>query len=164
MNSIMWEIIFFFFSAWSFGTYILKRKKILPWHGLDFYGPFPILRSSSVNSIIERLAIFGNIWKVFSWLGIIFTVILSIIYTGAILYSDYIMLFFPKTSGHTISLRDALLIPGINSHIPLLWGWIGLIVAEVAHEMGHAVVALTQGVRIKSMGILILITIPSGLS
>lgn len=154
MNSIMWEIIFVF-SAWWLGTYILKRKKILPWHGLDFYGPFPILRSSSVNSIIERLAIHGNVWKVFAWLGIIFTVILSIIYTSAILYSDYILLFLPKTPGPVISLRDALLIPGINRHIPLLWGWIGLIVAVVAHEIGHAVVALTQGVKIKSMGILL---------
>lgn len=155
MNSIMWEIFFIFFSTWLFGIYILKRKKILPWHGLDFYGPFPILRSSSANSIIERLAIQGSIWKVFAWLCIIFTVILSIIYIGAILYSDYILLFLPKTPGHAISLQDAILIPGINKHIPVLWGWIGLIVAVVAHEMGHAVIALTQGVRVKSMGVLI---------
>lgn len=142
-------------SIWWLGIYALKKKNLLPWHGLDSYGPFPILRSSEMNTIIERIAIHGRIWRIFAWFGIIFTVIFSIIYACAILYGDYALFFLPKNIGHVISLRDVILIPGINSHIPLLWGWVGLIVAVVAHETGHAVIALTQGVRIKSMGIII---------
>ena len=53
-----------------------------------------------------------------------------------------------------------LLIPGINEFIPL-YGWIGLVIALVAHEISHAVLCKVEGIRVKSMGI-ILALIPIG--
>jgi|GEM_PF-3302042 len=149
----MWEIIFGLMTWWLI-LYLLKRRRILPWHSLDSLGPFLILRTSKADSLIERLASLG-IWRAFLLPGVLLTAAISIFYTGAILYSDYVIFFLPGMPGQGMSIQDSVLIPGINRHIPVLWGWIGLVVAVAAHEMGHAVTARAVGVKVRSVGILL---------
>lgn len=153
MRAIMWEIIFGSMMWWLM-LYLLKRRRILPWRSLDSLGPFLILRTSKADSLIERLASPG-IWRAFLLPGILLTAAISVFYTVAIIYSDYVIFFLPRMPGQGMSIQDSVLIPGVNRHIPVLWGWIGLIVAVAVHEMGHAIAARTTGVKVGSVGILL---------
>lgn len=54
-------------------------------------------------------------------------------------------------------------IPGLNPYIPLLYGWIALVVGMVVHEGAHGVVARSLGLPVKNSGlILFLFVIPIG--
>lgn len=54
-------------------------------------------------------------------------------------------------------------IPGLNPYIPILYGWIALVVGMVVHEGAHGVVARSLGLPVKNSGlILFLFVIPIG--
>ena len=55
-----------------------------------------------------------------------------------------------------------LLLPGINPYIPVIYGWLALIVALVVHEGAHGVVARSLGMPVKSAGLLFLLILPIG--
>ena len=54
------------------------------------------------------------------------------------------------------------LLPGINPYIPVIYGWLALIVALVVHEGAHGVVARSLGMPVKSAGLLFFLIIPIG--
>jgi len=43
----------------------------------------------------------------------------------------------------------------LNEYIPLIWGAIALIVTLMVHEFSHAILCKVEGIRVKSMGILV---------
>lgn len=53
-------------------------------------------------------------------------------------------------------------LPGINPYIPIVYGWIALIVAIVVHEGAHGVIARSLGLPVKSSGLLFLLIFPVG--
>ncbi len=54
-------------------------------------------------------------------------------------------------------------IPGLNPYIPLLYGWIALVIGMVVHEGAHGIVARSLGLPVKNSGlILFLFVIPIG--
>jgi len=54
-------------------------------------------------------------------------------------------------------------IPGLNPYIPIIYGWIALVVGMVVHEGAHGVVARSLGLPVKNSGlILFLFVIPIG--
>src|SRR3989441_4738800 len=55
-----------------------------------------------------------------------------------------------------------LLLPGINPYVPIVYGWLALIVALVVHEGAHGVVARSLGMPVKSAGLLFLLILPIG--
>src|SRR3989442_9873715 len=55
-----------------------------------------------------------------------------------------------------------LLIPGINPYVPIVYGWLALMVALVVHEGAHGVVARSLGMPVKSAGLLFLLILPIG--
>jgi membrane-associated protease RseP (regulator of RpoE activity) len=55
-----------------------------------------------------------------------------------------------------------LLIPGLNPYLPLLYGWVALIVGIVIHEAAHGVLARSLNFPVKSTGLLFFLFIPIG--
>ena len=54
-------------------------------------------------------------------------------------------------------------IPGLNPYIPIIYGWIALVIGMVVHEGAHGVVARSLGLPVKNSGlILLLFVIPIG--
>jgi len=71
----------------------------------------------------------------------------------------------PQVASGIVSLGPLanLGIPGLNPYIPLLYGWIALVVGMVVHEGAHGVVARSLGLPVKNSGlILFLFVIPIG--
>jgi membrane-associated protease RseP (regulator of RpoE activity) len=59
-------------------------------------------------------------------------------------------------------LKNVLAIPGVNDFIPFTIAvWLGLLATMVVHEFGHAILCRVEGIRVKSMGVLMAV-IPIG--
>jgi membrane-associated protease RseP (regulator of RpoE activity) len=61
-----------------------------------------------------------------------------------------------------VSILGNLGLPGINPYIPVVDGWIALVVAMIVHEGAHGVVARSLGFPVKSSGLVFLLFIPIG--
>lgn len=55
-----------------------------------------------------------------------------------------------------------LLIPGLNPYLPIIYGWIALIIGLVVHEGAHGVLARSLGFPVKSSGLLFFLVLPVG--
>jgi membrane-associated protease RseP (regulator of RpoE activity) len=55
-----------------------------------------------------------------------------------------------------------LLLPGINPMLPIVYGWIAIVVAIVIHEGAHGIIARNVGLNVKSSGLLFFFVIPIG--
>jgi membrane-associated protease RseP (regulator of RpoE activity) len=55
-----------------------------------------------------------------------------------------------------------LLIPGLNPFVPIVEGWIALVLTIIIHEGGHGIVARVHGVKVESTGIVLFLGLPIG--
>jgi membrane-associated protease RseP (regulator of RpoE activity) len=61
-----------------------------------------------------------------------------------------------------LGVGSVLLLPGINPMLPIVYGWIAIVVAIVIHEGAHGIIARNNGFRVKSSGLLFFLIIPIG--
>jgi membrane-associated protease RseP (regulator of RpoE activity) len=50
----------------------------------------------------------------------------------------------------------------MNPYLPLLYGWLGIVVALIVHEGAHGVVARRYNYTVRSSGIVLFLGIPIG--
>jgi membrane-associated protease RseP (regulator of RpoE activity) len=62
----------------------------------------------------------------------------------------------------TITPLANVLLPGINPYVPILYGWIALVVAVFIHEASHGIVARSLNMPVKAAGVLFFLIIPIG--
>jgi membrane-associated protease RseP (regulator of RpoE activity) len=55
-----------------------------------------------------------------------------------------------------------LLLPGINPMLPIVYGWVAIVLAIALHEGAHGIVARNNGFKVKSSGLLFFLIIPIG--
>lgn len=107
-----------------------------------------------------------RISKPFAWFLLYLTPVAAAL--GLYLFlSDLSVLLSPR--GHvvaagvrTLNILGNVGIPGLNPYIPIVYGWIALVVALVVHEGAHGVVARSLGLPVKSSGLVFLLFIPVG--
>ncbi|VVB89489.1 Peptidase family M50 [uncultured archaeon] len=152
-------IIFAFLLYWLLVMF-LDRRGILSRYNITAYGPVLMLRTQKGQRFLDRLAVHKSFWRVFSRIGLPAMLIGMLVMFIMILYVDYsLIMSFQK---HTVpppgkfnEPRNIFLIPGINEYIPLGYGIIALIVTLVVHEFSHAILCKVEGIKVKSMGILL---------
>ena len=82
--------------------------------------------------------------------------------------SELIVYFSPRGAevanyvATNISPTANLLLPGLNPYVPIVDGWIAIVVAVFIHEASHGIVARSLGLKVKTAGILFLLFIPIG--
>ncbi len=149
------------FAAYWLVVEHLKRRGTLEKLNVTAYGPLLMVRTSKMLGFIERLSSPKALWRIFADLG------LPLMFCGMgfmfalLVLADYVMLTKPIGPSEYTSVRAAILIPGINPFVPLVWGTIGLIVTLMVHEFSHAVLCRVEGVRVKALGVLLAL-IPIG--
>lgn len=140
---------------------ILRQKGVLERHEITAYGPVLFIRTKKGLNLLERVSRANKFWYIYANVG------LPAVFSGMafmftlILVADYIMLTSPPKPSELTSPRAALLLPGLNPFIPAVWGTIGLVVTLIVHEFSHAILCRVEGVKVKSLG-LILALIPIG--
>ncbi|MBO8181895.1 MAG: site-2 protease family protein [Archaeoglobus sp.] len=140
---------------------ILKSKKKLEKYNITAYGPILLIRTEKGLNFLDRISRNKAFWRriadsgvpaVFAGMAFMFILILIM---------DFVLFTNPPPPSELTNPKNALLIPGLNDWIPLEWGIIGLLVTLVVHEFSHGILCRVEGVRVKSMGV-ILALVPIG--
>ncbi len=143
------------FAAYWAAIEVLKRKGILEKRGITAYGPILMVRTEKGIELLKRIAQKKRLWIFLGNAGIPAVFAGMIFMFLLILFMDYTLFTSPPPPSDLTSPRNALLIPGVNQYIPLVWGLIGLIVTLIVHEFSHAISALSENIRVKSLGVLV---------
>ncbi len=161
MISPNWMIGIGIFLVYWLVIAILKSKKRLEKYNITTYGPILLIRTERGLNLLEKIAKNKSFWRGLAdsgvpavFAGMAFMFILIII-------TDFVLFTNPPPPSELTNPKNALLIPGVNDWIPLEWGIIGLLVTLVVHEFSHGILCRVEGVRVKSMGV-ILALVPIG--
>ena len=130
---------------------------------IEFRFPFLIVKTTRGISAMDRLSRFG-IFKVAGWVSLFLVPILAAFAIFILLFTVSAYFASPaiREVAREIGPAGALLIPGLNPFLPLLYGWIGIFVGIVVHEGAHGVMARALNIPVKSAGLLLLAIIPVG--
>lgn len=150
----------FLFIIWIVVLKILDKKKILEkWNLSRIWGFALMWRTEKGKNIIEYMARPRKFWNTFITFG------LYSFYLGMIgMYSMLVLSVIAVITAPYIEpmgASDVLVIPGVNKYIPFIFGMIGLVVAIVAHEFSHGILARAGDFKVKYLGLLFAI-IPIG--
>ncbi len=164
MDTYYLTLVLYIFLIYCFIVSVLDRKGILERYNISAYGPLLMIRTLRGQKFLDRMAkgeqrkrfwrIYANIGTVLVLIAMVFMFILMI--NGA--YGTFVLQPEPSALHKP---RNWLLIPGFNEYIPLLYGFIGLVVALVVHELSHAILSVVERIKVKSMGLLVLV-VPIG--
>ena len=139
---------------------VLDRRGILNKHNITTYGPILMIRTTKGQGFLDRLAVHKRFWRTFANIGLPAMLIGMLVMFLMILFIDYSLItsFMTQTVPQPTKFnepRNLFLIPGLNEYIPLYWGAIALIVTLIVHEFSHAILCKVEGIKVKSMGILL---------
>ncbi len=154
-NVAMLVFLLYWFIVWR-----LDRKGILERYNISTYGPVLMIRTTRGLSFLDVLAKPKKAWRLYADIGIVLMFIGMIAMFLIVIISDIALLSslgtnsMPEPSKFN-EARNIFLIPGVNEFIPLTWGILALVVTLIVHEFAHAILCRVEGIRVKSMGILL---------
>jgi membrane-associated protease RseP (regulator of RpoE activity) len=147
-------------TAYALAAYYIHKKKLWQEY-ITFYGPFMAIKTEKVG-FFDRSIKFRTFLRLYGTLGVAMVVIVSALMTVMLFFSvQHIVVQRPPLTAAN-ELKNVLAIPGVNDFIPFTFAvWLGLLATMVVHEFGHAVLCRVEGIRVKSMGVLMAV-IPIG--
>ena len=139
--------------------WLYRTGRLGPERTFSLFGPALMVKTTRGREWIDRVGRFRRFWSVASSIGVglaaaAMGVVVFVLALDAIVASRV-----PASAAP--SPTEALGIPGVNPIIPLGYGIIALVVGIVLHELAHGVVARSQRIGVKSLGILWLV-VPVG--
>ncbi|MGB9176607.1 MAG: site-2 protease family protein [Methanoregula sp.] len=147
-------------TAYALVAYYIYKNKLWPEY-ITFYGPFMAIKTEKVG-FFDRSIRYSTFLRMYGTLGVAMVVIVSALMTIMLFFSvQHIVVQRPPLTAAN-ELKNVLAIPGVNDFIPFTVAvWLGLLATMVVHEFGHAILCRVEGIRVKSMGILMAV-IPIG--
>ncbi|MGB9837465.1 site-2 protease family protein [Methanothermobacter sp.] len=150
MNAL-WFYVIAFILIWTFAVLFRDRLKI------EIQGPLLLRRTKRMRGFIDSIASgHPGLWR---W-------ILNAGIPVAFFFMFY-MLYLMVMSLQSIFVtpQASLIVPGVEIpgspvYVPLGYGIVGLATVIVVHEFAHGILARVEGVRIKSIGLLLLAILP----
>ena len=150
MNDL-WYYAIGFVIIW--GLALLFREKLK----IDIEGPILMRRTQRLRGFIDSVSNKSpRFWRLSMNIGLP----IAIFFMGLILIlliSSLQTLIQAPSVGIILPGVD---IPGSPIYVPLGYGLIALMTVLVIHEFGHGIISRTEGVRIKSIGVLLLAVLP----
>jgi len=143
------------------GMYILlvmgiSRSEFMKSHGVTTWGPVIFIRTMRGISLLDRLGRYKRFWRFIASAGVPLVMLSMAYFLVLLLLMGYLIARSPPEPGSYNAPRNILLIPGLNEYIPVVWGWIALLVTMVVHEFSHGILSRVEGVKVKSMGLVFL--------
>ncbi|RLG23017.1 peptidase [Methanosarcinales archaeon] len=158
--NVWWYVLAVFVSYWTI-VKELSRRGVLERYGITAHGPLLMIRTERGQHLLEKLAIHRRFWKLYAEFGIPLMIIGMLCMTLILISFDIIFFTTHPQPTALNEPRNILLIPGVNEFIPLGYGLIALFITLVVHEVSHAVLCKVEGIKVKSMGLLLLL-VPIG--
>jgi membrane-associated protease RseP (regulator of RpoE activity) len=147
-------------TAYVLVAYYIHKNRLWPAY-ITFYGPFMAIKTEKVG-FFDRSIPYSTFLRVYGTLGVVMVVIVSVLMTVMLFISvQHIVIQRPPLTAAN-ELKNVLAIPGVNDFIPFTFAvWFALLATMVVHEFGHAILCRVEGIRVKSMGVLMAV-IPIG--
>ncbi len=130
---------------------------------LDFKFPMLTIRTKRFSPIFDKLGALRGA-RYISWLFLALVPLVA----GIALYliiGSLISLINNPAVGQVIKEMGPgaiLMLPGINPMLPIIYGWVAIVLAIALHEGAHGIVARNNGFSVKSSGLLFFLIIPIG--
>lgn len=131
----------------------------------DFQYGIILVRTRRFQSLMDRLGAF-RISKAMGW-ALLYILPVSAFLGFYLFLTEASVLLSARGAAaaafvRTIGPLANLGIPGINPYLPLVDGWIALVIAMIIHEGAHGIVARSLGLPVKSAGLLFFLFVPIG--
>jgi len=141
----------------------LPEGKDEKFSGVEFQPPLLIVKTKRGLRLLDRL---GS-YTITPWLGWLFALlmpIIAVIGLYLVIRSVNIIISNALAREYIRSMTPLanLLIPGLNPYLPLLYGWIALIIGIAVHEAAHGILARSLNFPVKSTGFLFFLFVPIG--
>jgi membrane-associated protease RseP (regulator of RpoE activity) len=130
---------------------------------IEFHFPLILLKTRAGIQLMTRIGQLKSV-KGFAWLSMVMFPLLAVAGIYLIVNSLLVFLSIPAAgeAAREAGLLANILIPGLNPYLPIVFGWMGLVVAIVVHEGGHGVIARSLNLPVKSAGMVFLLFVPIG--
>lgn len=134
---------------------------------IDFNFPLLTLRTKRFTFIFDKLGKTRGA-KYIAWVFLALVPIIAGLALFLITGSLITLLSNPAVSQSVsqtvkdLGVGSILLLPGVNPMLPIVYGWIAIVIAIVIHEGAHGIIARNNGFRVKSSGLLFFLIIPIG--
>ncbi|HEV2165631.1 MAG TPA: site-2 protease family protein [Thermoplasmata archaeon] len=140
-------------AAYGAILFVLYRGgRLGPEKWLSLFGPALMMKTKRGILLLDRLGRFKRFWTAASDVGLALAGIAMAVILGVLALDAIVILRVPSSAAPQAS--EALGIPGLNPIIPLGYGIVALVVGIVLHELMHGVIARSQNIGVKSVGIL----------
>ncbi len=131
---------------------LYRTGHIGPDKTFTLFGPALMIKTKRGRSALERWGRFRRFWTVAGDVGIALSVVAMVGIVVLLIFGAIVS--FRLTPSQAPSPQEALGLPGINPIIPLGYGIVALVVGVVVHELWHGIIARSQKIGVKSLGIL----------
>ena len=130
---------------------------------VDIKFPLIFIRTKRFSKIFDRLGSLRASHYI-SWILLVLVPFVAGIALYLIVNSLIALLNNPALGEvtRTMGPQSMLMLPGINPMLPIVYGWIAIVVAIVIHEGGHGIIARHAGFKVKSSGMLFFLFVPIG--
>lgn len=141
-------------------VYALYRSgRLGPDRSLQLLGPLLMIKTKRGLGLLDRLGRFKRFWSAMGDAGLVLAAaaMIGIVVTLCL----EAVLVFGIGGSRAPTPAEAVGLPGINPFIPVGYGILALVIGVVIHEMFHGIVARSQNIGVKSVGVLWLV-VPLG--
>jgi membrane-associated protease RseP (regulator of RpoE activity) len=126
----------------------------------EFHYVLVLLRTRRFQSLMDRLGA-SRISRPVGWL-LLYVMPVAAAFGFYLFLNELVILLSPRgaavaTYVRTLSPLANLGLPGINPYIPIVDGWIALVVAMIIHEGAHGIIARSLDLPVKSSGLILLL-------
>ena len=164
MEPYYWMLVLYIILIYWFIILILDKRGILERYNISAFGPILMIRTTRGEKLLERLSegeLRKGFWRSYANIGTIFVLIAMVfMFIRVVVISDYLIFTVQPEPTALHKPRNIFLIPGVNEFIPLC-AWVGFVIALIVHELSHAILGVVEGIKVKSMGLLVAV-IPIG--
>lgn len=147
-------LIFLILLAAYFGVvaFLVRTHRVGPDRALSLFGPALMFKTQRGRHWLDRMGRFRRFWTALGRLGVVLAGISMVLIVGILILEGILVFQIPASAAP--SPQEALGLPGINPIIPIGYGIVALVVGIVLHELAHGIMARSQQVGVKSLGLL----------
>jgi membrane-associated protease RseP (regulator of RpoE activity) len=149
--NVLWYYAIGFIIIWVVALLFKDRLKI------DIEGPIMMRRTKRLRDFIDSVAMKSpRSWRLIMNIGVPLSFVFMAVIVGIIISTLPTALTNPQLQ----LVLPGVDIPGSPVLIPLGYGIIALMTVLVVHELGHGIISRIEGVKIDSIGVLLLAVLP----